>query len=169
MGKTSSKIVIFTEDSYGKFFIKRLVYGKLNLKKEIRVQRLAGVCYTKSTRQIIAASSDCNKIVILVDGDDEPEKVRSSMEGHIRKAQEKVYCLNIYLIVVDTEIEEWVCEGLGICYGRKPSEDLNRYLQQNFGYMYRKSMLPDFASKVDPTKLSENKSFVRFMKALEDP
>jgi len=169
MGRTSSKIVVFTEDSYGRFFIKRLVYGKLNLEKEIRVQRLAGVCYTKSTRQLIAASSDCSKIVILVDGDGEPENVERLMERHIRKALEKVHSLSIHLIVVNTEIEEWVCEGLGIRYGQKPSEDLNRYLQKNFGYTYRKSMLPDFADKIDPTKLSKSKSFARFMKALEDP
>ena len=41
IGKTSSKIVIFIEDSYGRFFIKRLVYSKLNLKKEIRIQSLS--------------------------------------------------------------------------------------------------------------------------------
>lgn len=43
----------------------------------------------------------------------------------------------------------------------------NHYLQKNFGYTYRKSMLSDFADKVDSTKLSKIKSFIRFMKALE--
>ncbi|RLE77172.1 MAG: hypothetical protein DRJ52_11495 [Thermoprotei archaeon] len=56
--------------------------------------------------------------MILVDGDGEQENVERFMERHIRKAQEKVRSLSIYLIVINTEIEEWVCEGLGISYGR---------------------------------------------------
>ncbi len=169
MGPRGGGVAVFTEDTYGAKFVKRLL-GRLGLSSCVGLcKRLAGVCSSKSVRQLKAAALDYEKVVVLVDGDWEPEKVRRKMGEHVcclgKGLREKVY-----VIVVESEIEEWVCESLGLKYrGLKPSCVLSNYLRRERGYGYEKYMLPDFADVISPDKLGDNESFVSFVDTIRDP
>lgn len=108
---------------------------------------------------------DCCRVIIVVDGDGEVEKTMES----INKFTPKDYIGNIYYIVFDQEIEEWVTKSLGINVPKsvKPSDALNDYLK-NIGQKngYDKSMLPDFALKLKLNELEKLETFRMFYKLL---
>ena len=73
------------------------------------------------------------------------------------------------MVVLDKEIEEWMCLSLNREYGHKPSEALNEYLRRKHGarLRYEKYMLPDFVEKLDTEKLLKaSKSFKTFIRKL---
>ncbi len=169
MGAHGGGIAVFTEDTYGVGFVRRLS-EKLGLCCHKRLyKRLAGVCNSKSIRQLKTAALDYEKVIVLVDGHWRASDVKKAMDKHLGKLEPELRS-RIHLIIIESEIEEWICESLGLSYrGLKPSHVLSDYLCHERGYKYEKSMLPEFADIIDPGKLMNNRSFKSFIRALKDP
>ena len=166
MGQAIDRIAILSEDTYGKLFLKKLV-ERINVGYKVIVDRFVGVCNTKSTRQVKAKLelACVDRVIIVVDADCGPEdEVYRRVICHIpRNLRHRVK-----IVIVKTEIEEWICRSLGIKHGCKPSDDLNKYVQRKYGRKYTKSMLPSFADKIDIEKLAENSaSFTELLVELE--
>jgi len=108
---------------------------------------------------------ECCRVIIVVDGDGNVEKTKISISGFVPEE----YVKDVHYIIFDQEIEEWVTESLGINVPKsvKPSNALDDYLK-NSGRKngYDKSMLPDFALKLELSKLRKLETFRRFCKLL---
>ena len=183
MGQGSSrvrarrKITLLTEDRYGVEFLKRLIHSKLAGLIDVRsvslnIQRIAGLCSLKFTRQLTLLASMSDKTIIIVDGNGQPNKVYESIyEKHVKQVEKRLRNVRIAMVVLDKEIEEWVCLSLNIKYGHKPSEALNEYLRRKHGarLRYEKYMLPDFTDKLDIQKLIKlSRSFRKFIHELKN-
>lgn len=152
---------IFAEDSYGKLFFPRLIE---RLKEEsslpnikIRADRLPGKCYEKS-RRAIDASSDFDKIIVIVDAEGESkEETGDKVWIHVPPEVKS----RVEVVVLPYEVEEWICFSQGLKFGhKKPSEVLKRRLG------YEKSQLPEYAGRLDLKKLRYYPSFKEFVQAL---
>jgi len=166
------KVRIFTENAYGPDFIKRLIKrlkerGAIPADLFVNASHFLGVCRPKSGRQIGAAYYDFDSIIVIVDahGGDANE-VEASVIKHVHGD----FRDKLRMVILDYEIEEWVCRGLNIRFGQNPSEDLSSYLRRRKGYKgeYKKHMLPEFADEVNIERLMEYPSFKRFLKMLRE-
>ena len=135
----SRSIALLTEDRYGCEFIRRLL-SRLNCSHKLgKVERLAGVCNSKSGRQVRALYDWHSKIIVLVDAHGrDPEKVKEDTLSHMRNLSNKVK-----VITLPYSIEEWVCLGLGLRFSNDPLDSLKRHID------YEKFMLPRLAEKLD--------------------
>ncbi len=162
----------FSEDAYGPEFFKSLIE---KLKKEsivneslyVATRRLPGICYTKSERAIKAASMDFDKIVIVADADGPANRdtVFKRMDVHIHEELKN----KVDVIIMDYELEEWICYSLGIHFGGdKPSKALNDWCKINRGTMsgYKKWQLPKFVEDLDFNVLRNCSSFRDFVNAV---
>jgi len=159
-------VLILVESSFTKKFVERIL-GKMSISAKIEVKSRPGVrpcdhrlgrivkLYSTSPRE----SGKYCKIVIIVDGDGrEVKHIQQAVLEHLEESGQSV----IRVVVLDYEIEEWVCDSLGVKYGqyRMPKEELRHYLRSKKGKEYRPRDLPKYADLVDPKKLKEiNRSF----------
>lgn len=155
-------IKVFCEDAYGREFFKRLVNWLKDEKKvpralQMTVDRLAGLCNTKSERQIRAAASISDRIIVVVDAHGrQAEKVEREVLEHVPNRLRK----NVQTIVLDYEIEEWVCVSRHLRFGNKPSDTLKHQID------YEKYKLPSLVSELNFDILMNYKSFAEFVKCL---
>ncbi len=165
------KVMIFTEDTYGRDFIKELVnrmkrLGVIDKSVKVKTTKLAGVCNTKSERQIKASSTSFDRILIIVDADGGAiDDVKSRVESHIPNFLKS----KTRTIIIKYEIEEWILESHGVKVKGKPSEQLNQYIKKLRGdasARYKKSMLPTFANDIKFEKVMHNESFRQLLEGL---
>ncbi len=172
------EIYLFVEDSYGVVFFKKLIENINNLnilKKPIKISKRNGIttpqsiggylCNPKIERDILAASNftTCEKIIIVIDGDKNQNKInenKDKIKKHIPKNINKP-CKEI---IIDYEIEEWICMCNNIKWGNdKPSDILKSKLK------YKKSQLPNYGNKLDIIYLYNNSnSFKQFIYELDN-
>lgn len=166
-------VMILTEDTYGKKFfdeIIKLLKEKSMISNEVKAscKRILGVCSRKMTRQINAAE-DFDKIIVVVDGDGNPEKKEKEVKERHFKDKNKLKKADT--IVFKYEIEEWICYSQGIKFNNKPSDALNKWIKeekQNFKSGYEKKFLPEYVKLLSFDKLRENGIFEKFLKLLEN-
>ena len=159
--RTLMRFRMVVEDSFGPDFITRLFKKKVN--EGLLVGRLVGVtpCLigNKLRRKVNAAFLDVERVIILMDADGQPldqqtKKIKQYLDDR------HLDCISI--ILLDYEIEEWICYSQGIpIKNEKPSKILK--IRQN----YQKNHLPKFAERIDCKKLASCPSFRRLAYALE--
>ena len=159
------EVKFFIEDYYGDPFLTEIIrkLEELNLIGNIIIKkfiRLPVLCNYKLDRQLIANDKTCDKILIILDSDG-PHNYKErfvNVKGHIPKEIETP----VEIILLEYEIEEWICISMELKWHSKPSEELKRKLG------YKKSDLPNYANKLDFKKLiNKSKSFIKFVKALK--
>ena len=106
---------------------------------------------------ISAAISSVDRIIILMDADGRP---LADKEEKIKEYIAKKDLDRVRIVLLDSEIEEWICYSLGIKTNGKPSDAL---AEKNG---YQKRDLLKYASKIDCTKLKDCQSFNRLISAL---
>jgi hypothetical protein len=170
------KIAIYTEDTYGPAFIRKVINrlikdGKIKNRK-FEYQRnspaLIKKCNESKFRKVRSVIKEVDRVLIIIDKEktynyDENKAVWQHLSG-----LKNEYLRKIVVIATEPEIEEWICISLGIDFDRtgynakdKPSEVLKRKLG------YKKERLKDFANKLDFNKLlAESESFKLFYESL---
>jgi len=141
------KVIVFTEDTYGEEAL-RILFSKLYelgiIKVKVHVKVMPGRCNAKLKRVIEASCREYDKVILLIDGDGDPETAKRREEEHLpreRNLRDKVEVIpNIY------ELEEWILharynEKPG---GRKPSERLKELTSGE----YQKKFLPKHIKKI---------------------
>lgn len=172
MARSSSTILILTEDYYGPEFFKDLVDRLkrerfIEVSQRIKSEWFPGKCNPKLTRMLIPKSHILCKIIVVVDAEggskvDAKNRVNQHIPDNLKPVTKYIvfsYC-----------IEEWICEGLGI--GRSsyqhPVDCLNDHLRNTKGEDYEKHMLPDFVEEIDITRLlNNNQEFRDFLNYLK--
>ncbi|MFX0174395.1 MAG: hypothetical protein ACFE9L_21160 [Candidatus Hodarchaeota archaeon] len=127
----------------------------------LRSKHLAQLCNVKINRQIKAEhlSQTYDLIIVIIDGDGQVNQKKLEMEQHI----ETNYVQITKIIVIETEIEEWLCESLDIEYNMKPSRVLRSVKN------YEKRKLPDLIHLLNYEKLLfQNGSFQEFVETLNE-
>jgi len=160
-------IKILTEDTYGTKFFEKIA-NKLEVKVKVKAERISGVCSGKMTRQIKACINDCDKIIVIVDGDGNPEdKEKTVREKHFNGFDEDKQ-KKLDVVVFEYEVEEWICTSLGIKFNSKPSEALDEWEKKQKGDKaeYEKKYLPEYVEKLDFGKLKDCNSFKKFKQLL---
>lgn len=152
---------LVVEDSFGPDFITKLFNKKFD--EKLLSGRLEGVtsCLigNKLGRKVNAALLDVDRVIILMDADGQSLDQKTKI---IKQYLNVRYLDHISVVLLDYEIEEWICYSKGISIkGEKPSNILKS--RQN----YRKNHLPRFAEKLDCKRLASCPSFLRLTHALE--
>jgi len=157
------RIKILCEDSYGKEFF-RILANRLKREKimsrrtGINTDRLQGICSTKLERIMRAATDYYEKVIIVVDAHGHrPAAVNKQVAQHIPVQRRKSVCI----VVLDHEIEEWICFSLGLRIQGSPY----RTMKQRMGY--KKHRLPSYAEKLNIATLDKYPSFKLFLDALK--
>jgi len=169
------KIKIFTEDIRAKAFFDILNEKLKNMNIVCRSYGIdtshlpgASPCNSKQTRAINAASTNYDKILIIVDADgpENLDRKKATVEKHIENSLRSI----VNIVICDYELEEWICKSLNINYGNKPCKDLNQYCKSK-GYKkgYRKSEICKFAKDIDIELLKNirNYSFGKYLDFLQ--
>jgi hypothetical protein len=130
----------------------------------IRPKRAVG---PKVSRIIKATSLSfrLDKIVRIKDAHGKQlNKVREQVERFEFRELDEYLRKILRIVLLDYEVEEWICISKGIRFSDKPSEELRR--REN----YEKYKLPNYADELDIRKLREgSRSFREFVEAVEDP
>lgn len=160
----SAQKVIFCEDKYGRGFFKELL-NELKSQRLIsthlamNVEKFYGPCNPKLERQLKlnAFQKNCDFFIVVVDADGRSlEEVREEVAQHVPRDLKEITCL----VILDYEIEDWLCFSLGIRVFEKPS----RILRHKLGY--EKYRLKSYVSKLDMPKLLNCSSFGDFVNCL---
>ena len=152
---------LVVEDSFGPDFIKKLFNKKFNEKllSGRPVEVTSCLPGNKLGRKVNAALLYVDHVLILMDADGQ------SLDQKTKTIKQYLddRCLDrISIVLLDYEIEEWICYSEGIpIRGGKPSNILKR--RQN----YQKNRLPRFAEKLDCKRLASCPSFLRLTRTLE--
>lgn len=149
------------EDCYGPDFIMRLFNKKR--KEGLFSGSLKGVrsCLigNKLRRIVNAALLDAKHVIVLMDADGKPLDQKTE---EIKQYLDARYLDYISIVLLDYEIEEWICYSKNIpTKGAKPSSVLKRHNN------YRKRCLPGFAEELDCKRLVGCPSFRRLVDVLE--
>ena len=147
------------EDKFGPSFIKQVFRKKSEeglFSGRISDARRS-LINNKMTRMISAAISSADRIIILMDADGGP---LADKEEEIKKYVDKKDLDRVRVVLLDNEIEEWICYSLGIKTNGKPSDAL----AEKKGY--KKRDLLKYVSKIDCTKLKNCQSFNRLISVL---
>lgn len=171
MREQMSKAFFITEDRYGGLFFKNLIRilydkGYINRRYRVNFANAPANCNVKleSIIKVQMSMSSYDIIFLVNDGDCRPDQKRKIFQIHIRRACNYVDCSKLCSIVFHSEIEEWICIGMGFKnnWGCKPSKFLERKLN------YRKNQLPDYATKINLPRLLKNSStFREFLNCLK--
>ncbi|MCY0861712.1 MAG: hypothetical protein OWQ52_04700 [Metallosphaera prunae] len=131
----------------------RKVSGEVTLSRSHSVGGKVNVFSAKTSRIVRRLQdSDCEKILIFVDGDGQnTDEVKASLKNIVGNK-------NVYYVVFKTEIEEWIVPD-----SSKPSEYLKSHQD------YDKNDLPKLAEKINFNLVSGKASFQDFLKAIDDP
>lgn len=159
----SPKNVVFCEDKYGGPFLRDLMNSLKNNNTICRssgvdISKFYGPCNVKLERQLLAKSRvrTCH-FIVLVDADGRDKaSVRSRVFQHVPQRLASI----TRIVVLDYEIEDWICVSLGIRLNRKPSV----LLKQRFGY--EKHNLKSYVPKLDIQRLKKCVSFCDFLASL---
>lgn len=159
----SSRRVVLCEDKYGGQFLRDLANRLKNsheISHDMRVDtaKFYGACNVKLERQLIAMSRvrTC-RFIILVDADGRSKAIlRSRVLQHVPSN----LASNTHIVVLDYEIEDWICISLGIRLNSKPSVLLKRR------FAYEKHMLKSYVPKLDFQRLRKCGSFCDFVNSL---
>jgi len=105
----------------------------------------------------------CDKIIIEYDCDGNCTEITEQINKIIGTDYK-----NICLLGIKFEIEEWICDSLGIKYNykRRPSKALNDFAKKQ-NSNYTKDKLPYYTCKLDYKKLDKNKSFHKFLELIK--
>lgn len=157
------KFYFFVEDSHGSDFItvlfkknsgEGLLSGNIvdarryDLSNKLRRMVNAAIHLKKVDRVIILRDADGRSL------DKEIERIKQYLDPR--------YLRYVHIVLLDYEIEEWICYSQGIpVKGEKPSKIL-KHRQK-----YQKNRLPKFAEKLDCKKLAGCPSFLRLTCALK--
>jgi hypothetical protein len=133
----------------------------------VATRRLPGICYTASEIAIKNASMDFDKIIVVVDADGPTNRdtVFEKVNVHIHEEIKG----KVDVIIMDYELEEWICYSLGIHFGGdKPSNALNDWCKNKRGTKrgYKKRQLPNFVEDLDFNALRNCFSFRDFVNAV---
>jgi hypothetical protein len=157
------KTFILCEDKHGGPFLKDLVNRLKNSKMitrsfSVNVAKFYGACNAKLRRQLIAESQvRVRRFVILVDADGKNKTtIRSRVRQHVPSNLASI----TRIVVLDYEIEDWICVSLGINLNSKPSI----LLEQRYGY--KKHNLKSYVLKLDFQELQKCGSFCDFVGSL---
>jgi ribulose bisphosphate carboxylase small subunit len=114
---------------------------------------------------VTAGTEKCNTIIIEYDCDGNCSRITKQIKNILGQEYQNN---NIYLLGIEFEIEEWICDSLKIKYSakRRPAKALNDFEKEHAG-KYRKDKLPSYSSKMDYNRLSKNKSFQAFLRLME--
>jgi hypothetical protein len=158
------RVTIFTEDSYGPAFVKKL-FPLLQLRGLIPEATMLNdafkyiPCNPSLDGMVRSSLNVCERAVVLVDADGKPiEPIRARILNHVRRdARQKVA-----VVVFDDEIEEWICLSKSYNLTAKASKVLE--IRESYG----KFQLPTYAEQLDLDKLKrESGSFKRFVDAMK--
>lgn len=109
-------------------------------------------------RVVNAALLGVDRVIILMDADGQPHDQKIN---EIRRYLDARNLEQIDIVLLDYEIEEWICYSQEISIiSDKPSKILRRT------HNYRKNRLPQFAEKLDCQKLTNCPSFRRLTNAI---
>lgn len=156
-------VKIFCEDKKGKPFFERLIK---RMKKEgrfgnisVKVGFIGGSVGTVLERRIKASLREgCSKFIVIYDAHgDDINKVRNKVLRFIPDNVRPKTCI----VILDFEIEEWICISEEINCGSKPYETLKNRIG------YEKYRLPDYAERLDFNKLINCRSFLEFLDCLK--
>lgn len=104
-----------------------------------------------------AALLEWEYVIVLMDADGQQLDLKTNA---IKQYLDPRYADRIRIVLLDYEIEEWICYSLGIkIHAEKPSTILKRNIK------YKKNRLPTFALRLDCTKLAACSSFQRLVQA----
>ena len=164
------KFRMFVEDEYGSEFFEKLINrlkeeGLIPEDTTVKSSKPPADCNTKTDRAIKSALSfGFDRVVLVIDGDGNPEEKQKIAESHIPPEFKD----RVDVIVFEYEAEEWICKSLGIRYGSytKPSKALNDWLKSKEGREYHKRDLPKFVSSLDLSLLRNDKIFKNLVKFL---
>jgi len=163
------EVVVFCEDTYGPEFFRNLV-NRLEKEKIVGDVKIVGetfrVCWKKTTRQLTASTDGYDAVLLVVDAEGEDKKKK---RAHLMKHVPADQKTKVHTIIFDIMIEEWVCLGLGIKHGSRPSEDLSNWKRDKEGaaQKYQKRQLPGFVAQMDLSKLKNDRSFKILLKVLK--
>ena len=155
------KFLFLVEDYFGQSFFERFFSKKID--EHIFSGKLEGVRHAKLngkiTKQVRANIGKVDRIIIIADADGQDLATKNQ---DITRFVDSVYAEYVKIVLLDYEIEEWICHSEGINLdGQKPSSVL-KYKRR-----YKKSKLPTYAEKIDCKKLQDSNSFKRFASSLE--
>ena len=156
------KFYFIVKDAKGPKFIKELFQKK---RKEnmfsgiLKDARRVPILSEKLRRVVSAAVSEVDRIIILADADGGSLTER---ENRIYRYIDNSCKKHVCVVLLDYEIEEWICYSHGFVIDDKPSEVLKKKLSNG----YEKNQLPSYASKLDCKKLEKYDSFGRLLDAL---
>ena len=159
-------ILIFTEDSFGVDFINKVILnmkqvGLVNNSFHFKCLHLKALCNKKIDRQIRATQLKkvYDRIIIVIDGDFNPNQKYVEMRSHVEKKFQEI----TKIVVIETEIEEWICKSLKIKFNQeKPSSVLNKE------FCYEKYKLPKYNNKLDYSILTKDStSFIKFLNYIQ--
>ena len=155
------KFSLIVEDDFGPEFIKKIFRKKFD--EGLLSGRLESVTQSlinnKLRRKVNAALRSVERVIVLMDADGEPFDKKTE---NIKQYLDSRHRDRIRIVLLDYEIEEWICYSQKIRIGNeKPSKVLKRTKR------YTKNSLPKFATKLDCERLMNCPSFRRLVNALE--
>jgi len=156
--------IILCEDKYGEPFFKELMNrlkseGFVSRRLGVDVAKFYGACNVKLERQMkVISTRKVRSFIIMVDGDGQnPEAIKNRVNIHVPSD-----LMNItFLIVLDYEIEDWICAGLGLQIDDKSSVVLKHKLG------YEKHHLKSYVQKLDIRRLMKCTSFSFFIDCIK--
>jgi hypothetical protein len=159
----SPRKVLLCEDKYGGPFLRDLTNrlkssGLMSRRTGVDTTKFYGACNVKLEKQLIAKSLDrtCS-FTILVDSDGrEKAPIRRRVAQHIPRNLATI----TRTIILDYEIEDWICVSLGMPLNGRSAEMLRRR------YGYEKYRLVSYVPKLDFERLKVCQSFRDFVNSL---
>lgn len=158
------RFCFIVEDSYGVEFTKKLFQKKKHNAELfsgtlVNAQRSPlGPKITRIIRAVRSRPETVDRVIILADADGGSiEEKTKILYGYV----DKQYRSQVSIVLLDHEIEDWICYSLKIKTLQKKPSDI---LKKKFGY--EKRQLPKYVSKLDCNILLTCSSFQRLLTAL---
>ena len=155
--------LFLVEDRFGIPFFRKLFQKKL--KENVFSGRLKSVRQVplgfKISRVIEWHIKRIDRVIIIADSEGLPLKDKEAkLLGYVEKEYRKI----VKIVLLDYEIEDWICYSLDIKPGGKKPSNVLKYAET-----YEKSHLPKYVDELDCKKLVGCGSFKRFASSLSDP
>ena len=155
------KFTFLVEDRFGPHFFE--IFFRKKVSEGIFSGRLKRVrrCSigNKMTRIISANAGKVDRIIIIADADGGSlEDKRSDILRYVSKTDAE----HVMVVLMNYEIEEWICYSEGIEFGSQKPSDVLKHRKN-----YRKQRLPCYADKMDCQRLQGCKSFAALARSLE--
>ena len=155
------KFLFIVEDCFGKSFFSKFFHKKLSegFFSGSLVNVLSRIPGPKINRLIGTNMENVDRIIIIADADGRNlEEKKQNVLSFVKSE----YVGHVQVVLLDHEIEEWICYSEGIKFGdQKPSKVLK------YSKNYKKSQLPRYADKLDCKTLQNHPSFMRLVSSLK--